>query len=67
MPIYEYKCTKCNRAFSVLQRVGATEKDTVCTECGSNAVTKLLSAFSCSSLEGKTFSTSAPARGFGGG
>ena len=38
MPIYEYKCSKCKRSFSVLQKTGTSEKDTVCPDCGSNAV-----------------------------
>ena len=38
MPIYEYKCSKCKRSFSVLQKTGTSEKDTVCPDCGSNTV-----------------------------
>ena len=38
MPIYEYKCSKCKRSFSVLQKTGTTEEDTVCPDCGSNVV-----------------------------
>ncbi|MFA4830059.1 MAG: zinc ribbon domain-containing protein [Thermodesulfovibrionales bacterium] len=67
MPIYEYKCKKCNTAFSVLQKTGTTEKDTVCPDCGSNVVKKLLSAFSCSAAGGDTFSPSASGRACGGG
>jgi len=67
MPIYEYKCSKCSRLFSVLQRTGASEKDTVCPDCGSNSVKKLLSAFSCSVAGGDVFAPSAPSRACGGG
>jgi len=68
MPIYEYRCRKCNKVFSALQKVGTTEKDTVCPECDSKDVKKLLSAFSCSSVvEGNTFSPSIPRRSFNGG
>ncbi len=67
MPIYEYRCKKCNDIFSALQKVGAAEKDTRCPKCGSNDVKKLLSAFSCSSSEGGLFSPSVPQRSFGGG
>ncbi len=67
MPIYEYKCSKCKKSFSVLQKIGATEKDTVCPDCGSNVVKKLLSAFSCSAAGGDTFSPSASGRACGGG
>ncbi|TAL23134.1 MAG: zinc ribbon domain-containing protein [Nitrospirae bacterium] len=66
MPIYEYKCGKCNKAFSVLQRVGATEKDTVCSECGSKDVKKQMSSFCCSA-EGNAYSPSASHGGHGGG
>ena len=67
MPIYEYKCSKCKRSFSVLQKTGTSEKDTVCPDCGSNTVKKLLSAFSCSAAGGDTFSPSASGRACGGG
>lgn len=48
MPIYEYQCIKCNKSFGVLQRMGSSEKDTICPECGSRDVRKKLSAFCCS-------------------
>lgn len=67
MPIYEYKCGKCNKMFSVLQRVGATEKDTVCPECSSKNIKKQVSAFSCSSDSSSAFSPTASHRGHGGG
>lgn len=66
MPIYEYKCKKCNTAFSVLQKIGATEKDTVCPDCGSRDVKKQMSSFCCSS-EGNTYSPSTTHKGHGGG
>lgn len=47
MPLYEYKCSSCKETFSVLQKVGSTEKDTTCPYCGSSDVKKLLSSFSC--------------------
>ncbi len=67
MPIYEYKCKKCSSAFSVIQKVGATEKDTVCPDCGSKDVKKQMSAFSCSSEGSAAFSPSGSHRGHGGG
>lgn len=48
MPIYEYICNECKKRFSLLQSVGATEKDSKCTECGSDDVKKIVSSFSCS-------------------
>ena len=69
MPIYEYKCSKCKKSFSVLQKTGTTEEDTVCPDCGSNVVKKLFSAFSCSAAGGNTFpeQLGASGRACGGG
>lgn len=64
MPIYEYVCLKCNKGFAALQRVGSSEKDTLCPECGSGEIKKKVSAFSCSS-QGDSYSPSFS--GFGGG
>lgn len=64
MPIYEYICLKCNNSFSLLQKIGSTEKDTTCSYCGSKNVKKRVSAFSSSSTAG-SFTT--PMSGFGGG
>ncbi|MBI4685179.1 MAG: zinc ribbon domain-containing protein [Nitrospirae bacterium] len=64
MPIYEYRCKKCNAAFSVLQKVGTT--DTKCPKCSSKDTKKLLSTFACSCSEGKDFSTSVPSSFSGG-
>ncbi|MEK6691575.1 MAG: zinc ribbon domain-containing protein [Nitrospirota bacterium] len=46
MPIYEYICKGCGEGFLLLQRVGANEKDTICSKCGSQEVKKKFSAFS---------------------
>lgn len=65
MPIYEYRCEACRSIFSVLQKVGASEKDTACPSCGSSNVKKKMSAFSRSSASG--FSPSPAMSGGGGG
>ncbi|GIW39541.1 MAG: FmdB family transcriptional regulator [Candidatus Binatia bacterium] len=45
MPLYEYRCTKCRKRFTVLTlRIGAPV-DPVCEHCGSRAAEKLLSRF----------------------
>jgi len=45
MPIYEYRCRKCGKRFSVLTlRVSETPK-AECTKCGSTAADRLLSRF----------------------
>ncbi|MFN3396471.1 MAG: FmdB family zinc ribbon protein [Thermodesulfovibrionales bacterium] len=63
MPIYEYTCNKCNKSFSLLQKVGSSEKDTVCPNCGSKEVKKKISSFSCHA----SFSLSSPSTFSGGG
>ncbi len=52
MPIYEYICIKCDEGFMILQKMGATDNDTICPKCGSQEVKKKLSAFSHSSNAG---------------
>ena len=45
MPIYEYRCRKCGKRFSVLTlRISETPKPE-CTKCGSTAAQRLLSRF----------------------
>ncbi len=53
MPIYEYICNSCNRDFTLLQKMGSTEKDTICPHCGSRDIKKLISNFCCS-VQGST-------------
>ena len=48
MPIYEYICNKCKATFSLIQKVGSSEKDTTCPQCGSAEVKKKFSIFSSS-------------------
>lgn len=67
MPIYEYNCKKCDNTFAILQRVGATEQDTQCPNCGSKDVKKNISAFSFSGAGGTSSSPSYPRFGGGGG
>jgi len=68
MPIYEYMCNKCNESFSLLQRVGITESDTVCPKCGSKEVRKKFSIFSCStSVDSESSSSGESYSGFSGG
>ena len=66
MPIYEYTCIKCNKDFSALQKIGSTEKDTQCPDCGSSKVKKKISAFCCSQA-GSLPASSASSRFTGGG
>ena len=67
MPIYEYVCNKCKATFSLIQKVGASEKDTVCPQCGSAEVKKKLSLFSSTSASKSSAESSSPVPSSGGG
>ena len=43
MPIFEYKCTDCEKVFDILQLPGR-ETELKCTACGSTNLQKLISA-----------------------
>lgn len=45
MPIYEYRCKKCRRRFSVLTLRVSEKARPVCDRCGSTAADRLLSRF----------------------
>ena len=44
MPIYEYRCSQCERDFEVIRSVSQSGKPAPCTECGTPAE-RLLSNF----------------------
>lgn len=48
MPIYEYKCQECGKKFELLQRLGATNEEVRCPECGAPKPVKQFSVFSSS-------------------
>ena len=50
MPIFEYKCEKCNTTFEKL--VPNSDSKVICTKCGSKKVKKQLSSFSAKVNEG---------------
>ncbi|MCK5505222.1 MAG: zinc ribbon domain-containing protein [Thermodesulfovibrionia bacterium] len=66
MPVYEYKCLKCNKIFSLLQSLSPVDNNTECPRCSSKEVKKIFSSFSCRSGS-ETKSSSLPAPNFGGG
>ncbi|HUI27898.1 MAG TPA: zinc ribbon domain-containing protein [Candidatus Kryptonia bacterium] len=45
MPIYEYRCRKCRKRFSVLTLRVSETPNPVCNKCGSTAADRLLSRF----------------------
>ncbi|MBW2030304.1 MAG: zinc ribbon domain-containing protein [Deltaproteobacteria bacterium] len=64
MPIYEYKCNRCDHVFEQLVFSTDPEERPVCPSCGGDDTCKLMSSFSCSSNSELTSSCSAPSGGF---
>lgn len=60
MPIYEYKCNKCNKEFEYI--VFGSDNEIECPECSGKEVERVLSA--CSFKSGGSYS--APSSGGGG-
>lgn len=48
MPMFEYKCSKCNTKFEVLHKSINKIENVECPECHSSEINKLLSSFSAS-------------------
>ncbi|MFQ5965679.1 MAG: zinc ribbon domain-containing protein [Candidatus Scalinduaceae bacterium] len=46
MPLYEYKCKKCDKSFEILQR---NNEKAVCPNCGGTSLNKLFSVFASGS------------------
>jgi putative FmdB family regulatory protein len=53
MPIFEYRCSKCNTKFEVLHKSTQASEEVTCPNCNSNNNKKLLSTFS-PSMNGRT-------------
>ena len=45
MPIYEYECEKCHRRSSVLTMRISEKVDAICSHCGSDKLSRLMSRF----------------------
>jgi len=45
MPLYEYRCGRCEKQFDVTQSVHARAEDTICPFCQAQEATRLLSSF----------------------
>lgn len=45
MPIYEYRCRKCSKRFSVLTLRVSETAEPCCDHCGSHAADRLMSRF----------------------
>jgi putative FmdB family regulatory protein len=48
MPIYEYRCRKCDTKFELLQKLGATNEGVNCPKCGASKPIKQFSVFTSS-------------------
>ncbi len=46
MPLFEYRCTKCNTKFEVLHKSSIKQEEVSCPGCHSADIKKLLSNFS---------------------
>jgi len=44
MPIYEYRCDMCQNIFEVLTSAGSQHEKILCSKCGSDKVSKIISA-----------------------
>lgn len=43
MPLFEYRCDKCETKFALLEGVTAEKPKRVCPKCGGRKLTKLIS------------------------
>lgn len=48
MPMYEYRCRKCDESYEQLRRMQDAELDLKCPECGGEDVERLISGFATS-------------------
>ncbi len=53
MPIFEFKCEDCGKAFEFLELPGSVKKEPLCPECSSKKLVKLISAPFLPSAVGK--------------
>lgn len=67
MPIYEYRCKKCEAEFEMLRPMGDTGKSLKCPECGAAAPEKKLSVFAASSSASDSALPCASGASCGGG
>lgn len=49
MPIYEYKCKKCNNVFETFREIDSDDKQVKCPMCGQKHSKRIISIFSSSS------------------
>jgi putative FmdB family regulatory protein len=59
MPIYEYQCENCGKAFEKLVRMSAGDAEVECPACGSKNTRKALSLFGVGAGKGSSSLSSA--------
>jgi len=72
MPIYEYKCSECNKIFELLVRSSDNIAEIVCPVCGSKSVKKVMSSYAAFNSSSESFDyndsgSSCPSCGCDGG
>jgi len=63
MPIYEYRCSQCDRAFEELVIRRSDEGEVKCPKCGSRRVGRLMSRPAAARSGGGTAPRAAPSCG----
>lgn len=63
MPIYEYKCAKCDNQFEQLVKSMDSKETITCPQCGGKKVEKMLSVFAA--RQGQPAPAAAAASGCG--
>lgn len=63
MPIYEYKCEKCDHSFEKLVFV-SDDEDVVCPMCGTGQVKRILSSTSFIGISGGNSCSAGAPQGF---
>ena len=61
MPIYEYRCRKCEKVFEKFQSVGEGGEELSCPSCGEKKPERIISSFS--SKRSESSSSCGPAGG----
>ncbi len=52
MPVYEFNCTTCDRAFEELVRSAEAINEVICPKCGSRHVRRKISLFASKGVGG---------------
>jgi len=58
MPVYDYRCTDCNKTYDVYHKSREIAEDIVCPSCGSHSAKRLMSASMVSMGSGASSSSS---------